>query len=376
MTQQLQSGGAVPGENGRSTLLRAGRASLSRPRRFWRRRLILSVVGGALVLLIVAVASEFFATDGPAALLYWLHDNVWLPLNGRFWTSVFPLGLIWLLPVGMIFTLVMVEYSGLAAPVRFLQVHTLMWLLRGRGFVPVLLWHRLLGLAGLRAALAEAILRDEQNRLCGDVVQSLGRNEPPGNAFAQLVEIQRKLMDFGLHNEADVAAILETLAIARFSRDADLAALRTLGKHADQECPRIYQDWRALRDAIRNPPDVTECMRHAAALGGTDEPALSLAGRTIAIALGAVSDRHKERLAWFDEWARLRAGDDAGLAGKLGLAESLCAFEFWAAQTELAAAEQRPDEIFSVAFKGLALVRPRGEVFAQDGNLGGSEAPR
>ncbi len=376
MTVGQQSGGASPGESGRSTLLRAGRTSKPRPRRFGQRRFILVFVGSALALLIAAVAGEMFATDGSAAALYWLHDNVWLPLNGRFWTAPFPRGLIWLVPVAVIFALVMVEFCGLVAPIRFLQVRALLRLLYGRGYGAVALWHRLLGLIGLRAALAEAILRDEQDRLRWDVIQSLGRGSVPGNAFSQLVEVQRKIMGFGLHDEADVAAILETLAIARLTPDADLVALRALGKRADRDCPRLYQDWGKLRDAIRNPPNTGECLRHAASLADTDETALSLAGQTIAATLGGIMDGQNQRLAWFDEWARLRVGDKAELAAKLSRAETLCAFEFWASEAESAAFGQQPDEIFSGAFKGLVLVRPRGEMFAQHGSLYGSEASR
>jgi hypothetical protein len=72
-------------------------------------------------------------------------------------------------------------------------------------------------------------------------------------------------------------------------------------------------------------------------------------------------------MAWFDAWARLRAGTDPTGLAALGQAETMIAFEFWAAQAEGNIQLSSTGSLQAEAFETHFGPRDRGEVFARTG---------
>ncbi len=64
------------------------------PKRPYAQRALVVVLAVALIALLIAtVDGRWLAVDSLAGLvLYWLHDNLFLPLRGWLWTAIFPVG--------------------------------------------------------------------------------------------------------------------------------------------------------------------------------------------------------------------------------------------------------------------------------------------
>lgn len=62
------------------------------PERRWTRRRLLwsAVIVIVIALFCIGTATEFFHPDGNGFYLYWLHDNVYLPIKGYLWTQNYP----------------------------------------------------------------------------------------------------------------------------------------------------------------------------------------------------------------------------------------------------------------------------------------------
>lgn len=354
---------------GRSSLLRAGLAPPARARNRGLRYGVILTLAALVVALVTVLRGELLPPDGPGRLLYRMHDALWLPLYGRMWTAQFPDALIWLTIAVGLSGLVLVEFLGIASPLRRAQVAVLRALLPTVPG-PVLAMHRVLRAAGLRAGLAEQVLRDLRDdalhRFTGP-----GASPADSAAFARLCHLQRLQVAFGLQTLRDLVAVADVLGLAAVrpgSRDDAAAPLR---RAAAALAPEGVPFWAELMTPETFAMDLPAALQATAELDGAALPPEALACRTVRIAACLDNGGDAAALVWFDTWARQRSGVDSARAARLAEAEALCAFEHWAARAEAAARRRPVPPLLSEAFPGLHLSRPRGEVAAAQAVLSG-----
>jgi len=361
---------ALPSQSlgGRSSLLRAGLAPPLRRRNWVLRCGAILTVSGLLVMLVVVVKGQLLRPTGPGRALYWVHDEVWLPFHGRVWTAIFPDALIWVVIAVGLSLVAMIEYLGIAAPLRRAQVATLKGLLVGLPG-PVLAMHRVLGAAGLRAGLAEQVLRD----LRDDALHPfIGPDPDPDEAaFRRLCQLQGLQLAFGVQSRRDLVAVADVLGLAAIKPGARDDLATPLRQAAARLKPVSVPFWTDMSVSSTFALDLPATLQATADLEAADLSPEDLACRTVRICAGLVTRGDGAAMVWFDTWARLRTGTDAARAGRLAEAESLCAFEFWAALAEATLRRKAAPPLLVEAFPGLHLSRPRGEAEAAGAVLSG-----
>ncbi|MBC7140132.1 MAG: hypothetical protein H5U17_15710 [Defluviimonas sp.] len=366
----MSRGDAFSGlRGGRSSLLRAGFSPPSRPRNWALRYAVILTLAALMVALVLALRGEMLSPEGPGRALYLIHDELWLPLYGRVWTAIFPDAFIWLAILGGLSTLVLMEFLGIASPLRRTQVGVLSVLLRSAPG-PVLAMHRLLRAVGLRAGMAEQVLRDMRDdalyRFTGP-----GAAQPDVADFRRLCDMQRLQVAFGLKTPRDLVAVVDILGLASVKPGARDDAAEPLRRAAAALMPQEVPFWVDLMAPSTFPMDLSSVLQASIELETADAPPEALACQTVRIASFLATGGDETALVWFDIWARLRAGADSARAARLAEAEALCAFEYWAARAEAAVLRHAPP-LLSEAFPGLHLSRPRGEVEAARSVLSGS----
>jgi len=362
--------GALPFRpaHGRSTLLRAGLAPPARSRNRVLRYGAIVALAALVVTLVLIVRGQLLPTDGPGRILYLIHDAVWLPLFGRIWTAIFPDALIWLVILGGLSALALIEFLGIASPLRRAQVAVLQWLLPTVPG-PVLAMHRLLRTAGLRAGLAEQVLRD----LRDDALHLFTRPgiAPDEAAFSRLCQLQCLQVSFGLQCPRDLVAVADVLGLAAVEPGARDDAAAPLRRAVGKLTPDKIPFWAEMMVPQTFALDLPAALQATVELEIGNFPPEALACRTVRIAAYLVTGGDGVALVWFDTWARLRVGADPARAALLAEAEALCAFEYWAARAEAAVHSGAAPSLLSEAFPGLHLLRPRGEVAAARAVLSG-----
>ncbi|MCC5973847.1 MAG: hypothetical protein JJT81_07305 [Rubellimicrobium sp.] len=314
------------------------------------------------MVLVLTVRGERLSPDGPGRLLYLIHDAIWLPLYGRFWTALFPDAVIWLAIVGGLSALILIEFLGLASPLRRSQVAVLRTLLPTAPWL-VLTGHRILRAVGLRADLAEQVLRDLRDDALYPFTVPAGVPTDDA-AFHRLCHLQRLQLAFGVTTQRDLVAVADVLGLAALQPGARDDAAYPLRRMAATVAPESVPSWTELLSPATFPSDLPSALLATAELEAADSPPEALACRTIRIAAYLARGGDAAALVWFDKWARLRAGTDEKRSEQLSEAEALCAFEHWAACAEAATRDRPVPPILSEAFPGLHLTRPRGEVEA------------
>ena len=90
------------------------------------RRLAVTVGMATVVLLTLSVSQRWYALGGPGDAIYWLHDELFLPLKGRLWTALFPVGaLMWSTMLAILLMLLLSSYLFGADMIRAAQTATL-----------------------------------------------------------------------------------------------------------------------------------------------------------------------------------------------------------------------------------------------------------
>jgi hypothetical protein len=165
--------------------------------------------------------------------------------------------------------------------------------------------------------------------------------------------------------DADLVSGLQALCLARVVRDQGGAALaETIVAKAGIAAP----DWRARADACRNGTlDLTAALAAADGLARGNGTAVTSAVTTLQVALAVVQLGQPVYLVWFDVWARRRASADQTATAGLVQAETMIAFEFWAAQAEARIPRPAAQGLLAEAFATRIGPRIRGEVFARTG---------
>ena len=355
---------------GRSTLLRAGLRAAGRKRPYLRRALVMAMLLGAVGLLAAAVASVWFRPDGPAVLLYLVHDTIWLPLRGRLWVAPFPGGLVWLVPLLGLSALALVEFLGVASPLRRVQVAGIGLALNGRPAAALVLWDAALRRFGGRAGQVRSVateLRDASRMAVMAAIEA-GTHAAP---VAALVHRETMVLRLSEGTEADLVSALEVLCLARLAGAVGTAAL---ADGIAQKAGVAATQWRGLAEDCRNGvPDLRAALAAAEVLAGGGTDAAMAAVQTLQVALAAGEQGQAGGpgqaggLAWVDVWGRVRAGRDPAAARVLARAETLIAFEFWAAQAEARIRRPVTPGLLAEAFGDHSGPRGRGEVFARTG---------
>lgn len=389
-----------------------------RERPLMRRWGIALLCTGVVTGLILAVARRSFATDGLIVPVYWMHDQVYLPLKGQFWTAMFPYALLWLVPTAVIAAVLLVEWLSRHGPVRAIHRAAILALI-GRGYLTWVLigWRpwRLRGDGGkwvrqtvsgtgpgggyrgfMRRVIEEAFFAGWDRATRGSETEM--KALPPGTCAGLEVLASARLRLEGPTPQGYLAA-LEVVVLAQVAGRSDwrsgplkedFARLdEIIWRDADAASARIAaRDVAALGAVFREQTaTATGMAREAGAelLQANATMQAAVLGKPLALAeatpvqLACTALRFASRAAdgtagaqgviFLDLWATGRAAQAAGdLAARLHTAERLIDFETWAALIETAAMQTRPqaghiDSVLSATAAGAG----RAERFARTG---------
>ena len=320
-----------PRHHGRSRLLDLARAPELRPRPFWRRRLLWLSLLTLMIATAWAVKTERLSKSGLTALLYELHDALWVPLYGAIWPRSQGFALIWILPLALLLLLAGVEYLGFGQPLRRGQIFAIRLILAlplSRAALTLQQW---LGWRGFERLMAKVIETDlDQALASAKEAQLYGRRANTG----RLKRLALQLSYLQAANPAVQLRDIESLAL--------LAALDpTRHEAAAEALRRIWpaEAGKGLTLAQSPAADLPDLLRKLqSGTMGAEEAALA----TLAFARPEAQERADLIGAWFTEWARRRhmraAGHEALLA-----AETLVDFSHWAAVAEGHSARYAPD---------------------------------
>lgn len=339
---------------GRSSVLAALMPRARRKRRLKIRWLATALVLATAVLCFWSVHTEALAPTGAGRLIYLAHDALWVPAWSWVWTAARPWSLIWLLAPVPLAVLALIEFLGLAQPLRFLQTVVLRALLRSplaEGLVA--LQSRIGPKDGFLTRLISADLRVFEDA-ARQAAEAPGQHFPETDA-AEMARRARWLMRLCDGSDAVQIRLCEVSALlARHDPPPpDLTVLDALW----QDAP-----WAPLASPTQG--DLVQTLARLQA-AGMDRAALAAA--TLGAARLARQDRAPRALDWFARWAELRLGPTA-FAAELAAAETLISFEFWAAETEAnllrgTAAAARTGWLGRL-LPGVETCRPSGEMAA------------
>lgn len=339
----------------RSTLLRGGVAALPRARPYLLRRIAVLAATACVVAFLIAVSVRFFSLSDPTRAIYWAHDALWLPFQAAIWTSAFPYGLLWLMPLAAFCLLIGLEYTGLVQAVRRGQLAMFSALLRA-GLDPLLVSsNRLAGRrAGSDGTLLEALAAEREAAALA-LVQAMDTA-----GLAELQRYRRLLLNLRPDQQSRAIAAIEAMCISlSLNRPEDPNLRAALAEH----WPDLAGAWAVWApklpgtDAESPTAGIIQSMAGLSAM-----PATELALATLRHSLQA-GPGHPALLAWFSAWSDLRyaAGPAAAV---LAEAEAMIQFEYWAARAETPQKPAEIDGVLTAALPALAPLRDRGDLAA------------
>lgn len=355
-----------PSATGRSTLLRAGIISTGRPRRFASRRVFVAAVLGGMGLAIWALAHRWLGTGGLMYPIYLMHDAVWLPLQGRFWVATFPFGLIWAVPTLALTVAVVVEFLGLAAPVRRSQTAVIEALLNWGGASFLVRAHAVGRGIGLPAGQVHSVVGEKLRLERREVLNAVDGGAKPD--LRRLLALQ--VLDLRLGNPVpgDMLRGFEVLALAQLLGQSDQSGVRHLERVLVAKTPEAELEPYVRAFAKTGKPASETAVLAAANWLATAKPdPVRAAIATLIVALAGAESGSPLILQWFDVWANLRNGKTSASSDVWATAEGSISFEFWAARAESAVRQGRPDELLLEVFGQPLGSRPHGEVMARFG---------
>ena len=336
----------------RSTLLRGGVAAAPRARWYLLRRLAVLAGAACIVVFVLAVSVRFFPLSGPTRAIYWAHDALWLPFQAAIWTSAFPYGLIWLVPLAGFLLLVSLEFTGLLQAIRRGQLAMLSGFLRA-GLDPLLVSSNRLAArrAGPDGTLLEALAAE---RDAASLSQVLARD---ADGLAGLQRYRRLLLNLRPDEQGRAIAAVEAMCLSRsLDRPEDPRLRATLAAHWP-DLAKAWAEWAPGQpgsDAEEPTAGIIQSMEGLPAMPATD-----LALATLRHSLQA-GPGHPALLAWFTAWSDLRYAAGSAAAA-LAEAEAMIQFEYWAARAETAPKPAGMDGLLTAALLALAPLRDRGD---------------
>ena len=213
------------------------------PARRWTRLRLIWTVAIAFVaaLVCLGVATEFFHPDGNGFYLYWLHDNLYLPVKGYFWTRDYPDKLwIWatLLTVLAIWLPFFLMYRSASQTLHRRSLRAILHWTWARKFAGR--WIRWVRGTPFRAKFLETFIDNECRRLLAKIDQAPAAAERDLLYFTQLVALRAGL---------ERAGGIERLQAASWLIDAILR-LELLADPDQRKAVDVSGLWRLLREAV------------------------------------------------------------------------------------------------------------------------------
>jgi len=334
----------------RSTLLRGGVAALPRQRRYLLRRIAVLAAAACVMAFVLAISVRFFPLSGPTRAIYWAHDALWLPLQAAIWTSAFPYGLLWLVPLGSFCLLAALEFAGLLQAVRRGQLAMFSAFLRA-GLDSLLVASNTLAArrAGPEQTLLEALAKE---RDAAALTMVLARDAA---GLAGLQRYRRLLLNLRPDQQSRAIAAIEAMCLSRSLNGPEDPALRAALARHWPDMARGLAEWVPKRPGTDS-EDLTAGIVHAMA-GLSALPATDLALATLRHSLQA-GPGHPALLSWFSAWSDLCY---AGNPPALKEAEAMIQFEYWAVLAEAPPKPPEVDGLLTAALPALAPLRDRGD---------------
>lgn len=309
----------------RSALLGLHLPAPERVRPWWMRRIAMFLISSPVVLLALVVAYEVLPQRGLGWFLYALHDRLWLPLRAFVWTRAGVWSLLWFVPVLFLALLVLIEFLGVAQPLRRMQIAVLRWFLRSRFSHLLLALQQRLGWRGGHEGQLVAVLESELSRQ-----EAVLKEAAESGQKADSRELTRSVVQMAyLRAEEPSAQLRCAEGLMLIARHAEADHVTLLRKKLRQIWPEA--DGARIEAVLHCDPAQPEplfiLLREASGTGA------DLALATLAMARPEALSRADLVRAWFTEWARMRH-DPQFNCHTLSDAERLVDFEFWAARAE------------------------------------------
>jgi len=142
---------------------------------------ILSAIAIPLAILFWIMLAQPFAENGPAYVVYWLHDQMFLPAKGRLWTEPYPRSLFGVIVVAVVIVALLAlrgRISGLHAGLASRYLHTKL------GRVSAIAWA-----TGLPFPIVNTYLRTIADFNVDASLERVARGTPEAEADAGAVEL-------------------------------------------------------------------------------------------------------------------------------------------------------------------------------------------
>ncbi|MEX0969940.1 MAG: hypothetical protein WD046_05775 [Paracoccaceae bacterium] len=352
----------------RSALRLATMRSPGRKRRYALRLLWVATAFGLLGGLVWLVHSRLFAPDGAIRPLYWLHDNIYLPLYGRMWTALFPYAMLWLIPLLLLIALLLWEYLLPRSPLRALH----RWLVRTLITLPF--GQKLVAL--LRSGFSRRVVDEYLTQGMGELM--LLRNAVTSVPNAKLGYLAR-LVALRWHLSAkaprDELALFESTALLRMRSKPPYTPLKPLLSVLAKlpNSASMAKDFALLLAEDSNAQTTAAAYRFMARLStppehlaDVTEAPLDFAALAMRVALLGAEGKSAVGGMFFTAWARGMSDRlRPTLASRLHEAQSYIHFEFWAALSDHSGTVISFDDAY--AHISPRVTPERGEYFAWRG---------
>lgn len=166
-----------------------------RRRRIVLRALAATVTASVLAALIVVIAYRSLPTTGLGHTLYFLHDNVYLPVKGYTFTRNYPESLIWWLAILIIVLLWTIFWIADRSLVRSAHIGAIRWTVKRRGaHAPLITATRLFARVGMQPHLIQNVVAYEWENLA-DALTPLVEQRPSATQLNQFATLTRFYCD-------------------------------------------------------------------------------------------------------------------------------------------------------------------------------------
>jgi hypothetical protein len=357
---------------GRSAVLRAQRRERGRTHAYGVRLLATLAVIAVAVTLVLTVTNRLLPEEGPGAVLYLLHDAVFLPIKGWTWTAWHPFGFAWWLPVAAIVSLFALEALTSLGPLRRTHAAAVRALFAsgvGFGALRVIAWR--LRLRGFRLGFVRAVLATDTVAAAQTLFQP--HAAPDARAVLRYLRLMDLWLILGRGGPLDRLRAFEALAFASAAAGVtwEDAAVATL----ERDLTRAFDAdpvWLEAVQALRTPRDGFALeladFIHGTLHGVNATDPIGMARAVIHASLDVVHSGDPLVLTAFQAWTRSRfALRDAVGTEQARAVEAVIAFEYWAALAEASIRDTPADPLLADALADSPARAAFGESFAWDG---------
>ena len=338
----------------------------------------------ALGALVAAIANQSFDPDRIGYILYFLHDEVYLPLRGSLWVRSFPASLIWFLPLCAIVTLTLLEVlspAGLRPLQRLVTLamisRGLLWLFPGRLRTHSLdpkRWDRdLSGTDHPAPVIGGFALRVALERFSADWARIREMDNPTKASLRRAETSLALALQIDPYRPRTLLATLECAMVLPGHPAADRVAARLQSRidrlGSDSASGRVGP----ISDALAARKLVAERERSAAVdaieirlkrLQQDNSKPIALAADAVVVAALCRAHKLSAGTAYFELWSARHLTPSAI---SVAMAERLVDLEYWAFVAESNAEDMPVDPLLHDALPGFATTAGISERFAWSG---------